>query len=252
MGCAPSVLVRADDLGMHPAIDAAIFAACEFGTVQEVAWMAVGPSAEQAARSLRGLRVAVSVHLAYASEWDRLKWSSITGRLDGADGALPLSPDRLASVPPDLLIAEGVAQIGRARALGLAPESFNFHIDAPLPGLAAEIMRLTGLPCRDIGAGLRPRPPWFNSFFDLSSRPGATKRDDLLAFIAGCRSGRHCVVAHPGWDRVRLDELCSPAMGSRYDWAVEFRMSDAAVLTGADSAAVVRDALARSAGSLRA
>jgi YdjC-like protein len=238
------VLVRADDLGVHPAIDAAIFAACELGTVQQVAWIAVGPSAEEAARILRGLRVAVSVHLAYASEWDRLKWSSITGQLDGADGALPLSPGGLAAMPPDLLIAEGVAQIGRARALGLAPESFNFHIDAPTQGLAAEIMRASGLPCRDIGMGMRPHPPWFSSFFDLSSRCAESKLDDLLAFIAGCTDGRHCIVAHPGWDRGRLEELCSPAMGSRYRWAVDFRISDAAVLTEADSAAAVRDALA--------
>jgi hypothetical protein len=252
MGSSASVTVRADDLGMHPAIDAGIFAACELGTVQEVAWMAVGPSAEEAARNLRGVRVAVSVHLAYASEWDRLRWSSITGRLDGADGALPLSPAELAAVPPDLLIAEGVAQIARARELGLAPEGFNFHIDAPAPGLADEIARATGLPCRDIGAGTRPLPSWYDSFFSLSSRPAATKRDDLLAFIAGCRGGRHCVVAHPGRDRGSLEELCSPAMGSRYDWAVDFRISDAAVLTGADSAPVVREALARSAGALRA
>ncbi|MGJ5079300.1 ChbG/HpnK family deacetylase [Bradyrhizobium sp. HKCCYLS3013] len=236
---------------MHPAIDAAIFAACAMGTVQEVAWMAVGPSAADAARMVRSLDVAVSVHLTYASEWDRAKWSSITGRLDGADGALPSSPADLRAVPPDLLIAEGVAQIARGRSLGLALDSFNFHIDAPAPGLAADIALAAGLPCRDIGMGLRPQPSWFNSFLDLSSRPDETKLQALLAFIAKRGDGRHCVVAHPGQDRARLEQLCSPAMGSRYSWAVDFRLSDADVLTDPDNAAAVRDALARS-GSRRA
>jgi YdjC-like protein len=247
-----SVVLRADDLGMHPAIDEAIFAACAAGTVQEVAWLPVGPSAKAAAGILRDLPVAVSVHLTYASEWDCVKWSSLTGRLDGPDGALPLAPGDLAAVAPDLLVAEAVAQIARARTLGLRPDSFNFHIDAPLPGIDADIARATNLPCRDIGHGARPRPAWFEGFFDLSSRPVDSKLEDLVDFIRGCREGRHCIVAHPGRDRARLAELCSSAMGVRRLWALDFRLSDAAVLTDPDSAGAVREALARANAYLRA
>lgn len=228
----PRVVLRADDMGMHPAIDRAILAACAAGTVQEVAWLPVGPSAAEAARQLTRAAVGVSVHVAFASEWDRVKWPSLTGRLNGADGALPPHPSALAGAPPADLLAEAVAQIDRARFLGLSPAAFNFHIDAPYAALAAAIEQATGLAFRDIPLGARPRPAWFDGVYDLSSRPAERKRANLLAFLAAPPPGRQCIVAHPGTGRKALEDLCSPAMGPRRAWAVDHRLSDGEVLAG--------------------
>lgn len=246
----PRVVLRADDMGMHPAIDDAILAACAAGTVGEVAWLPVGPTAAEAAGRLSGAAVEVSVHLAFASEWDRVRWSSLTGRLNGADGALPPHPSLLAGAPSADLLAEAVAQIDRARSLGLSPTGFNFHIDAPDAALAASIEQATGLACRDIPLGARPRPAWFDGVYDLSSRPSGRKRADLLAFLAAPPPGRQCIVAHPGIGRTALETLCSPALGPRRAWAVDHRLSDAEVLAGV-GAADIRAALATANGADR-
>ncbi|MEW7009914.1 ChbG/HpnK family deacetylase [Lentilitoribacter sp. EG35] len=224
-------IFRGDDLGMDPAIDKAILAAFKVGGVHEAAFLAVGPSAKQAAASACYANLPVSLHLAYASEWDLVRWSSLTGLLDQTNGFLPAHPIVLEKAPIVDLIAEAKAQAMRTNNLGLTFESFNFHIDCPRVGLATAIEDALGVPCRDIPFGRRPNPAWYTSFFDLSSADTVQKELLLLDFLEKAPAGRHCVVSHPGSDQASLSKLCSKALPDRRLWAVDYRLSDASFLT---------------------
>jgi predicted glycoside hydrolase/deacetylase ChbG (UPF0249 family) len=59
-----TVYLHADDLGLHPAVDRAIFRAYEAGAVRAASILATGPTFDAAARQARLLGLPLSLHLA--------------------------------------------------------------------------------------------------------------------------------------------------------------------------------------------
>lgn len=226
----PNITIRADDLGMHPAIDEAIFECFDLGCIDEAAWMAVGTSSAPAAAGAKQRALPISVHITFASEWDLTRWGSLNGRLDLDDKALPATPTLLAEADLEDLVSESLAQIDRAYECGLQPRAFNYHIDCPRPELTEQITSASGLPCRDIALGNRPLPAYYPEYLSLTEIEPVSKMDALLGSLDR-NSGRLCIVTHPGKNLLGLASLCSVEFGARRHWAVDYRLSDHHVLT---------------------
>jgi predicted glycoside hydrolase/deacetylase ChbG (UPF0249 family) len=243
----PNLVICADDLGMCADVDAGIFAASEAGTVAQASWMAPGPSATPAAAEAQRRGLACGIHLTFAAEWDRVRWSSLTGHpaLAGADGNLPLHPSELRGVDSRILHAEGLAQIAAGvRQLG-APTHIDCHIAPVLEDLVVGLADASGLPNRD------PLPRWpalalpIMRVLSLTDLPRGEKMERLLAFAASAGDDLSVVICHPAVDGPNLRALCSDALPSRKPWSREWRLTDLDVLTSRP----VRDALCGRIGS---
>src|ERR1044072_4037359 len=77
----PEVLLRLDDVGMNPAVNAAIDRVAVTGMPFSVSLMAVGRRFDEAVAILKKHpQVAVGVHLALNSEWRGYRWGPVLGR----------------------------------------------------------------------------------------------------------------------------------------------------------------------------
>lgn len=237
-------LVRGDDLGMHSAIDEGILAAFKARGLDEAAFIAVGPTAPSGALRAVEAGMPITLHLAFSCDWDAWRWSSLTGLIDD-DGSLPPHPHDLADAPREALIKEARAQLDRARKLGLRPESFNFHVDAPHRDLPPLLEQALGIPCRDIPLGNRPTPAWFASYLNLSPIPQRAKQERIREYLASAGPGRHCIVAHPGLHALQLRRMCTSALAGRLPWACDYRIADAQLLANPDAARKIRKWLER-------
>ena len=63
-----TVRPHADDLGLHPAVDRAIFRAFEAGAITGASILATGATFREAAREARALGLPTSLHLAVVDE----------------------------------------------------------------------------------------------------------------------------------------------------------------------------------------
>jgi predicted glycoside hydrolase/deacetylase ChbG (UPF0249 family) len=133
------LLVHADDLGMSPRVNDAIFQAMEAGRVTSASILANGPAVEDAvARSSAFPHASFGVHL-NLTEFSPLTRSPALGFLTGADGAFAGRRDllcRFATVHrPEVfraLVAEWVAQVDRIRQYGVPISHLDSHNHAHL------------------------------------------------------------------------------------------------------------------------
>lgn len=129
---APLLIVNADDLGLSPGINAAIFAAHERGIVTSTSLMACGPAFDEALAGLRARpRLDCGVHLVLHDERS-LAGHARVPHLAGTDGRMrPLRPTALAlllgRIPAAEIEAEYRAQIERVLAAGLEPTHLDSH-----------------------------------------------------------------------------------------------------------------------------
>jgi predicted glycoside hydrolase/deacetylase ChbG (UPF0249 family) len=241
---AARLVVNADDLGLHPSIDAGILRAHREGIVTSATLLVCGPTAPEAARAARAQGLPVGVHLALstrlrpAAPADRVTSLAPDGRFRRSwlelGLALAAGRVRLAEVELEL-----DAQLERARALGVQPDHLDGHQHVHLlPGVRARVEALAereGLPLR-WPASLPP----LATFRGL---PGGALKAAVLAAVAQlpspgprARRVRALGVAESGTlDEARLlalldalpegdcELLCHPAEGSPYvpedpDW----------------------------------
>jgi predicted glycoside hydrolase/deacetylase ChbG (UPF0249 family) len=125
------VILHADDAGMTPGINEATWRALRAGTVNSASVLTVAPFVERFSRARgRDEQADLGVHLTVTSESDRMRWAPAAGAstvpsLVDDTGHLPY---RLSPTADTLqLEVELLAQVARARALGLAPTHVDSH-----------------------------------------------------------------------------------------------------------------------------
>jgi predicted glycoside hydrolase/deacetylase ChbG (UPF0249 family) len=242
------LVVNADDLGLHPAIDQGILEAGADGIVTSATLLSTGRTAEAAVKRARGQGLAVGVHLCLVTglppalpasrvpsllQGDRFRSSWAAFTRDFLLGRV-----RLAEVHAELR-----AQLQRARDLGARVDHLDAHQHLHvLPGLARlvrEIADSERLPLR--WPGERPRRAWLSrpaagakaailsTLSVLARRParslrtaglfesGALDEAALLEVVDALPDGRWELICHPGHDPGVVPE--DP--GWRYGWTEE-------------------------------
>jgi predicted glycoside hydrolase/deacetylase ChbG (UPF0249 family) len=204
------LVVNADDLGLHPALDAGILRAHREGIVTSATVLVRGPSAEQAVARARAQGLALGVHLALST---RLPCAAPTGsvptvapggllRASWADFARAWLTGR---VRREELERELTAQVAHARQLGAEVDHLDAHQHLHLlPGvrpLVEALARREGLPLR--WPDRLPRREWLRT-------PGPAVKTALLSLLARLAprpaSGVHRVSAGGVFEAGRLTE----------------------------------------------
>lgn len=204
------LIVNADDLGLHPSLDAGILRAHRDGIVTSATLLATGPSAAEAVGLARAQGLAVGVHLALST---RLMCAAPAEsvRTVAPDGRLRSSWADFAKawltgqVRREELERELSAQLARARELGAEVDHLDGHQHLHLlPGVRSVVEGLAareGLPLRWPDA--LPRASWLRA-------PGPALKTTVLAVLARtaprARPGVRRVSAGGVFEAGRLDE----------------------------------------------
>ena len=204
------LIVNADDLGLHPSLDAGILRAHRDGIVTSATLLATGPSAAEAVGLAREQGLAVGVHLALSTRL-RCAAPAESVRTVAPDGRLRASWADFArawltgQVRREELERELSAQLARARELGAAVDHLDGHQHLHLlPGVRSVVEGLAareGLPLRWPDA--LPRASWLRA-------PGPALKTTVLAVLARtaprARPGVRRVSAGGVFEAGRLDE----------------------------------------------
>jgi predicted glycoside hydrolase/deacetylase ChbG (UPF0249 family) len=183
------LVVNADDLGLHPALDAGILRAHREGIVTSATVLVMGPSAQEAVARARAQGLALGVHLALctrlppAAPASHVPTVAPGGRLRGgwANFARAWLTGR---VRREELEWELAAQVRRARALGAEVDHLDAHQHLHLlPGvrpLVEALAQREGLPLR--WPDRLPRMSWLRA-------PGPAVKTSLLSLLARIAPG---------------------------------------------------------------
>ncbi|MCP3098763.1 ChbG/HpnK family deacetylase [Myxococcus sp. K15C18031901] len=204
------LVVNADDLGLHPSLDAGILRAHREGIVTSTTLLAMGPHAAEAAALARAQGLAVGLHLALstrllpAAPAPTVPTVAPGGRLRAswADFARAWLTGQ---VRRDEVSRELEAQLARARDLGVEVDHLDGHQHLHLlPGIRPLVESLAArehLPLRWPDA--LPRAPWLRA-------PGPALKTSLLTVLARlaprARADVRRVSAGGVFEAGRLDE----------------------------------------------
>ncbi len=190
MGRAPTrLVVNADDLGLHPALDAGILRAHREGIVTSATVLVRGPSAAQAVPSARAQGLALGVHLSLstrlppAAPASQVPTVAPGGRMRAswADFARAWLTGQVRREEVELELA---AQLRLARELGAEVDHLDAHQHLHLlPGvrpLVEALARREGLPLR--WPDRLPRVSWLRA-------PGPAMKTTLLTLLARAAPG---------------------------------------------------------------
>ena len=129
------LIVHADDLGMTHSVNAATIKAFETGLVNSGSIMVPCPwLSEIAAFARANPQADLGLHLTLTSEWTSFRWGPVSSRdkvssLLDKDGYFRLTEsDAAAQADPKQVEMEIIAQIERARALGIQPTHLDSHM----------------------------------------------------------------------------------------------------------------------------
>ena len=129
------LIVHADDLGMAHSVNAATIKAFESGLVTSGSIMVPCPwLSEIAAYARTNPRADLGLHLTLTSEWTSFRWGPVMSKdrvssLLDKDGYFYLLETEAAShADPKEVELEIIAQIERARALGIQPTHLDSHM----------------------------------------------------------------------------------------------------------------------------
>ena len=129
------LIVHADDLGMAHSVNIATIKAFESGLVNSGSIMVPCPwLSEIAAYARANPQADLGLHLTLTSEWTGFRWGPVSSKdrvssLLDKDGYLYLTEtDAAAHVDPKHVEIEILAQIEKARALGIQPTHLDSHM----------------------------------------------------------------------------------------------------------------------------
>lgn len=129
------LIVHADDLGMAHSVNVATMKALETGLVNSGSIMVPCPwLSEIAAYARANPQADLGLHLTLTSEWTNLRWGPMASRdrvssLLDKDGYFYLTEtDAAAHADPKQVETEVLAQIEKARALGIQPTHLDSHM----------------------------------------------------------------------------------------------------------------------------
>lgn len=247
-----TLIVNADDLGLHPEIDRGIFEAHQDGIVTSSTLLVTGPSAESAVKSALKQHLPLGVHLCLASRLPPAAPSDqVRSLLDEQGRFLPSWRELVVRAARGALNLSEVeiefrAQIGRIQELGVKPDHLDSHQHLHLlPGIRGVVCRLAiefNLPLR--WPHFEPRLGWLSQpstaaktvlilgLAKLSSDPGVEKvrsvgifeagnltEARLLTLIGELQNGLYEIGCHPG----RTPREVPEEPGWKYGWEDEFR-----------------------------
>jgi predicted glycoside hydrolase/deacetylase ChbG (UPF0249 family) len=197
------LIARADDMGAAQAINEGCIEAYKAGVVRSVEVIVPGPWFLDAVRLLKenpGLDV--GVHLTLTSEWDRVKWRSLTNSpsLCDADGYFHPTTSAFTANRPDLQEVEDElrAQIEVARRhLGERVTHVSAHMGAATatPELKAITDRLAKEYRLRTDDAVQRAPKFGDRTFANDRRAAA-----LVAVLERLEPGDWLLVEHPGYD----------------------------------------------------
>jgi chitin disaccharide deacetylase len=243
------LVINADDLGLHPAIDAGILRAHREGVVTSASILIGGATAPDAIRRAVADDLALGVHLCLSSGLPPVSGASEVPslaprgvfRLGWADVARAWVQRELREEEID---RELRAQIRRARELGARPDHLDGHQHLHLlPGVSAIVARIAeeeGLavrwprehPCAEwlrapgaaarslllSGLSLLPRVRPRRRLRALGAfASGALDEAQLLRLLDSLGEGNHEILCHPGEDPTAVPEVPN----WRYGWKEE-------------------------------
>ena len=129
------LIVHADDLGMAHSVNAATIKALETGLVNSGSIMVPCPwLSEIAAFARANPQADLGLHLTLTSEWTSFRWGPVSSRdrvssLLDKDGYFRLTEtEAAAQADPKQVEMEIIAQIERARSLGIQPTHLDSHM----------------------------------------------------------------------------------------------------------------------------
>ena len=129
------LIVHADDLGMAHSVNAATIKAFESGLVTSGSIMVPCPwLSEIAAYARANPQADLGLHLTLTSEWTSFRWGPVTPKdrvsslLDKDGYFYLLETEAAAHANPKEVELEIIAQIERARALGIQPTHLDSHM----------------------------------------------------------------------------------------------------------------------------
>ncbi|MFY0565449.1 ChbG/HpnK family deacetylase [Archangium lansingense] len=185
MARAPTrLIVNADDLGLHPALDTGILRAHREGIVTSTTVLVRGPSAEEAVTRARAQGLALGVHLAFCTRLPPAAPAShvptmAPGGLLRASWADFAKAWLTGQVRREELELELASQLRRARDLGADVDHLDAHQHLHLlPGVRPLVEALAlreGLPLR--WPDRLPRVSWLRA-------PGPAVKTSLLSLLA--------------------------------------------------------------------
>lgn len=231
------LVIRADDLGMSPAVNAGIAQAVAAGTVDRVEVMANMPWAEEGVALLGAVDVHLDLHATVSCGAPVADPSSVRSLVDGEGRFLPSAAYRAAAargrdiVAFDDAVTEVEAQVDRfEKVVGRPPEGISAHavasptFDAALEevGRSRKISVLT-MPSSGGPAHVGSRELWLLPLYgcegvDTMEGLFAAWERDLVRLDPG---KRYLSINHPGWVDQPLLETSS---------LIEARCRDAALL----------------------
>ncbi len=178
------LVVNADDLGLHPALDAGILRAHREGIVTSATVLVGGPSVEEAVAKARAQGLALGVHLALSTQLPPAAPASHVPTV-APGGRMRASWAHFArawltgQVRREELELELSAQVSLARALGVQVDHLDAHQHLHLlPGvrpLVEALARREGVPLR--WPDRFPRVSWLRA-------PGPAVKTSLLTLLA--------------------------------------------------------------------
>jgi chitin disaccharide deacetylase len=243
------LVVNADDLGLHPAIDAGILRAHREGVVTSASILVSGATARDAVRRAVADDLALGVHLCLSSRLPPVSAASEVSSLAPGGVFRPGWADVARAwfrreLREEEIDRELRAQIRRARELGARPDHLDGHQHLHLlPGVSAIVARLADEEKLAVRwPRERPSAEWLREpasaarsllLSGLSLLPGARPRRRLRAlgaFASGALAemrllrlldslseGDHEILCHPGEDPVAVSEVPN----WRYGWKEE-------------------------------
>ncbi len=128
------LITRSDDLGLNQSANLAIGQVIQVGWIKNVSVMAVGKELAQAAELAdRYPRTCFGMHGVLTSEWDTLKWGSLSRQEvleDGQGHFLPTAADFARRNPPiEAVLKEYDRQLDRLCALGFPIRYVDSHME---------------------------------------------------------------------------------------------------------------------------
>lgn len=232
------LVVQSDDFGMCHAVNEGVAQAFTDGILTQASMMPPCPWFDDAAAIAHEIALPVGMHSTLTCDWDRLRWGPLTSGASLTDDGVAFRPTvaaAKAAIDHDEAVAELEAQVARMRSAGLTPTYFDCHMGIVAARAYQEICERYDRPF------LYPpveRAVPFTSIKMLSERPGETKKEWLLHYLATRGPGLHLLFGHCAVDSDELAAIASPSHPS-YAWVREYRVSDQAVLCDPE----IRDAV---------
>lgn len=245
------LVVNADDLGLHPAIDEGILRARQDGIVTSASVLVMGASAREAVAAAKQCGLALGVHLAVSTKLRPAAGASVPTVAPG--GTLRGSWREFAAawltgrVRAEEVEREFEAQLSRASELGFEPDHVDGHQHLHLlPGMMRIVRRVAegkrlpvrwpmevpsrgwtdrpGGAAKSVVLGLLARVPGRAPPRSLRARgvfeSGVLDEPALVSLIDALPQGDHEILCHPG---ARDDLQVPEEPGWRYGWTTELR-----------------------------